>query len=643
MGMRYVIFRVKYALETKLGILKKRFPVNPEFKVFISLKDWRNNTPVFFFESREFLQKMTSPPFRGEMPKAEGGIFTFFSSTEFNLGKDYDWITNPETGYQYDINKHWSEIADLSKEAGDIKYVWEKARFSWVYTLIRYDLYSGEDQSAFVFSEIEDFIDKNLVNQGPNYKCSQEISLRTLNWTFALYYYKNSKILTEELFRKIINHIYWQIHHVYHNIDFSRIAVRNNHALTETLMLYLSHFLFPFIPETEIWSNKGKKWFEQEIAYQIYEDGSFLQFSHNYHRVVVQLLTWGIKLSELNNDRFSEIVYTRAQKAIAFLYNQQDVRTGWLPNYGMNDGALFFPLNDNHYRDYRPQLQALANALGFELYEKEFEDSWWFNQVEKIKEKSNLHHTLGLGQSEEGVKRKNTFSFDKGGFYGFRERDTLTTIRCGTYKDRPAQADALNLDIWYKGKNVIFDPGTYKYNTNEKYLNFYHGTVGHNTITIGDHDQMKKGGRFIWYFWTKAYGQTISETENTYKFEGKIKAFPKLGSNIVHHRKVIKYKGIPKWKVVDIIENYSGELPIVQHWNIADKVFFTHLIGVNKKSSDNLTIQIQAFGKDGKALKKEYQKGWYSEKYGVKKEFDQLIFQTYERFIETNIEIKNEY
>ena len=103
--------------------------------------------------------------------------------------------------------------------------------------------------------------------------------------------------LTEDRFNKIMNAIYWQLHHVYHNINFSRIAVRNNHALTETLMLFLSGLLFPFLPNTKKWSKKGKNWFEEEIAYQIYKDGTFLQFSMNYHRVAIQLLTWGIRLA----------------------------------------------------------------------------------------------------------------------------------------------------------------------------------------------------------------------------------------------------------------------------------------------------------------------------------------------------------
>ena len=115
--------------------------------------------------------------------------------------------------------------------------------------------------------------------------------------------------------------IYWQIHHVYKNINFSRISVRNNHAITETLMLFLSGKLFPFFPNIKLWSKKGKSWFEKEIEYQIYSDGSHLQYSMNYHRVVIQLLTIGIKLSEINKDKFNEKVYEKAKKSLEFLQN----------------------------------------------------------------------------------------------------------------------------------------------------------------------------------------------------------------------------------------------------------------------------------------------------------------------------------
>ncbi len=56
----------------------------------------------------------------------EDGDLLFFHSTWYELGPDYDWITNPETGYRYSTQSHWTEIPDLDAKAGDIKYVWEK-------------------------------------------------------------------------------------------------------------------------------------------------------------------------------------------------------------------------------------------------------------------------------------------------------------------------------------------------------------------------------------------------------------------------------------------------------------------------------------------------------------------------------------
>jgi hypothetical protein len=527
------------------------------------------------------------------------------------LGNSFNWLINPDTGYKYDVNKHFSKINDFSKEAGDIKYIWEKARFTFLYDLIRYDYHFNENQSAIVFNEIVDFIDKIPINQGPNYKCSQEISLRILNWTFALNYYKKSDFLTDDRFQKIINAIYWQLHHVYQNINFSRIAVRNNHAITETAMLYLSNFLFPFIPETQKWSTKGKKWLLKELQYQIYDDGSYLQFSHNYHRVIVQTLTWVLQFNRLNEIKFDYKIIDRIERTVDFLYQLQDSRTGWLPNHGNNDGALFFPLNNNHYRDYRPQLQALGTLLGKQLYDEIFEDSFWFGIQESI--------------IESVIQNKSTLiSYKHGGFYGFRD-EALTTIRCGSYKDRPAQADALHLDIWFNGMNILFDPGTYKYITSDDLVNFYFGTQGHNTLVIGNYNQMLKGNRFIWFYWTKkAQGQVV-EFDDRFEFEGKIFGFPNAGKHIYHQRKVIKWKNIAKWEIIDKT-NYIGTDPVLVKWNVLES--YKEKIKVTSFDIHNQETVVNAIT------------GWYSECYGVKEKTTQLLSTVNEGYCKTIITLK---
>src|SRR5690606_12177276 len=225
------------------------------------------------------------------------------------------------------------------------------------------DYHYEVDIGEFVFSEIDSWITANPINRGPNWRCSQEISLRIFNWCFALYYYQDSPALTEHRWQRIQQVIYASLHHVYHHIDFSRIAVRNNHAITETLFLALSDIMFPFIPETKKWAKDGLHWFEEEIDYQIYDDGTFLQFSMNYHRVVVQLLSLAISVFEKNQRLFSPHVYGKAHKSLNFLYQCMQDENGKLPNYGSNDGALFFPWTDTDYRDYRPQLNTLHYIL----------------------------------------------------------------------------------------------------------------------------------------------------------------------------------------------------------------------------------------------------------------------------------------
>lgn len=608
--MRYTLFRLFYELSRKTGLLKSKFPTQPEFvDCSSSLDEWRENAPEFFFESKESLKIAKNPhsKLQETFNDIQNYTYTYFSRRKLSLGKDFDWITNPETGYQYEL-KHWSKIVDLSKHAGDIKFVWEKARFSFLYDIIRYDYHFDKDCSKLVFSEIESFLAHNPINLGPNYRCSQEISLRILNWTFALYYYRNSKELTEERFNAIMNAIYWQLHHVYNNINFSRIAVRNNHALTETLMLFLGGILFPFLPDTKKWSVKGKKWFQEEVAYQIYKDGTFLQFSMNYHRVAIQLLTWGIKLSEIHNSRFNSTVYNRAKKSLYFLRQCQDNKSGKLPNYGANDGALFFKLTNDDYRVYTSQLNDLSAILFNEVSKKDESQEWYgVNNPNIITQEYN-----------------NLASFPLGGNFVINDDLTKTFIKCAQYKDRPGHADNLHVDLWLDGENYIWDTGSYKYNTTEEYSEFFPRCHGHNTVSLDGKDQMLKGSRFIWNYWTKKAKANLSEIDDSFLFNGQFQGFPELGNKIIHKRALSKKKGQNKWTISDSIQN-AENITAQLYWHFNPKTYSQ--------------IDIVCKDCDGNILNPTIEEKWCSNYYGEK---EPSIRHTYisRTSFETTIEIK---
>jgi hypothetical protein len=601
MGLRYTFYRVRHEVEKKMGFLKKKHPINPQIKNFISLENWKKVAIPFVIEEKELMQfeKHASDGLKEKATKIVNGEICFFSSDWKKLGTSYDWITNPETRFRYDISKHWSEINDFNPANGDIKYVWEKSRFTYLLTIIRNDYHFGEDHSAFVFAEIESWIEANPINQGPNWKCSQEISLRLFNWMYALSFYKNSEALTEELWMKIQNVIYWSLHHVYHHIDFSRIAVRNNHAITETLALTLSELLFPFIPETKKWSTEGRKWLEQEVAYQVYEDGTFLQFSMNYHRVLVQLFSFGIALTEKHNKPFSENFYSKAYKTLNFLYQSLQEENGYLPNYGANDGALFFPLTENNYRDYRPQLNTLYHILtGENLFKNNYiqEDYYWVQ-----------NNNMPLYSFEKLKQEAGVLSFNKGGYYICRTDTSFTFIRCGSHKDRPSHSDNLHIDVWVNGKNILRDSGTYKYNTDEDIVNYFTGTMGHNTVLVDEKSQMLKGSRFIWFYWTQCVTAKWVEDNEYYIFNGSISAFRYLNKKAIHNRIVKISKQENHLIVKDEVQKLDS-FSKKQMWHFDDaKIKFS---SPNNKFYDEKSFNSSFYGQkdEGKAFAISFEK-----------------------------------
>ncbi len=555
----YTIYRALDLFLKRTNLIQIRFPVNPlPFKGGNEVQ-WRSS-----FCDRHFICSVKEKDIQGDakgnnysLSRILEGDCLFFNKEWKSLGLDYDWVTNPDSGYRYDVSTHWSKISTLSEKAGDIKYVWEKSRFSWLNTIVRHDYHSKEDHSEFVIGQILDWIHHNPINCGPNYVCSQEISLRLLNWVMALTYYRESIHLNDSSWGEIINSIYWQSRHVYSNINYSRYTVRNNHAITETLTLYLMGLLFPQMPGARKWKKKGKRWFEKEIDYQIEEDGTFIQDSMNYHRVVIQLLSVAISLAERNGETFSDAVYQKAWRALDFLYQCQDSESGWLPNYGSNDGALFFPLSDADYRDYRPQLDALHVLLtGKSLYDGFMEDTMWLTSGFVMK-----HSPLPAIRKKEGIVR-----FEKSGFYLIREGNCLTFMRCGNFK-KQGTTDQLHLDIWKDGQNYLIDGGSYKYNTDPESKRYFSGTESHNTVMLGDNDQMLKGPRFMWFYPTERISFSAVETEGEYVFEGAVRCFRYLDNGIVVKRKVRKIKGWADWYVEDTVVGKPAGMKMRQLWH----------------------------------------------------------------------------
>ena len=347
---------------------------------------------------------------------------------------------------------------------------------------------------------------------------------------------------------------------IYKNIDYA-ISTHSNHTISEAFGLWLVGLLFPELKEAQKYFGLGRTLLEQEAVAQIFPDGTYSMYSLNYHRFILQIYLYAIRLGELNNFQFSETLQNRISKSVHYLYQLIDAETGQMPVYGSNDGALVLPLNNCDFTDYRPLLQ-----LGSYFTKRQFlfepgawdEDIFWLfgDQVLIRAERSGSEVEAGAG-----VREKTQTSFPDGGTYILHNVNSKAIIRCTDYRARPSHADQLHTDLWIRGQNVACDAGTYLYSgEGRRWRNGLAHTSVHNTVTVDGNDQMKMVSRFTWTNWSK--GKVIQQNERLWQGEHD-------GYKPVPHKRTVMALEGDRWLVLDHLHGKQNH-HYALHWLFSD-------------------------------------------------------------------------
>jgi hypothetical protein len=180
----------------------------------------------------------------------------------------------------------------------------------------------------------------------------------------------------------------------------------------------------------------------------------------------------------------------------------------------------------------------------------------------------------------------------------------------------------LHLDIWFNGENILRDNGTYLYNSSDTLRNYFFGSRSHNTLLYDGKDLMKKGERFIFYYWPEKVSGNVKIEQDSFIFEGKINIFPSPGSKVFITRKVIKKKDKAEWKITDTLTN-SSKRSWTQNWNISDSFLLKFNMFVIDENDDVVEPVIT--------------NSYTSPEYGIKTDAKQLQFSTFTNILTTTI------
>lgn len=374
---------------------------------------------------------------------------------------------------------HWTE----SNHQGDIKFVWETARFGWAFTLGRaYHITKDECYSEAFWGFFEIFQQANSVNMGPNWESAQEVALRLIAFTFAAQIFSSSEHSTPIRKSQISAAIAEHATRIPPTLIYAR-AQNNNHLLSEAAGLITASLALPEHPQARHWSKLGWKWFTVALQTQIADDGSYMQQSTNYHRLMLQLALWVASISgQKNTNPIFDNWHLPLGRATRWLLNLCDPESGRVPNLGPNDGAYILPLTVLPFHDYRPVLQAASRTF---LGEDAFDTGVW-NEM-----------SLWFSVKYEPLPTDKRTRFGTFPLTLHTSR-SWAYLRAAKFNDRPGHADQLHLDLWWRGLNVAQDAGTFLYNADHPWDNSLTHTAVHNTVMVDDCEQMTRVGRFLY-------------------------------------------------------------------------------------------------------------------------------------------------
>ncbi|MDQ3006237.1 MAG: heparinase II/III family protein [Chloroflexota bacterium] len=597
LGPRWSIFRLAYAFRLRTGLICLQMP---QYKwIDRPLERWLKEQQssagrVGARSSRPIPIPTEFPPNLPwnqqtaieEADRILNGEIRYFAHQFHQVGFPPNWHEAPSplptpSSAAMDSSKHWSQISDdnviarmafalpdeaipnyeetASQRHYDIKFIWEPNRFSFVYTLVRaYAATRNEKYAKAFWQSVLDWAEHNPPNTGPNWMDGQEMSLRLMAWTFGYFQFSNSPSSTPQRIAQFTQFIAAQAERIYKNIDYA-ISTRSNHTISEAFGLWLVGLLFPELKDSEKYLSLGRKLLEQEAAAQIFPDGSYSMYSLNYHRFVLHIFLYAMRLGELNKSPFSNSLYSSVSASIDYLSQLIDPQTGQMPVYGSNDGALVLPLNNCDFTDYRPLLQ-LGSVItrGQRIFEPGpwDEDIFWLCGGHALtlalsrKERGWLPSPTGRRAGDEG----------EGGTYILHNTNSKAILRCTDFRARPSHADQLHMDLWIHGQNIACDAGTFLYSGEGIWRNGLAHTSAHNTVTVDHKDQMTMLSRFTWTSWAK--GKVLKHDKH--RWQGEHYGY----RPVTHKRNVMTLDG-DRWLVVDnLISNESHHYAL--HWLLGD-------------------------------------------------------------------------
>jgi len=487
-------------------------------------------------------------PYIAAAESIAAGRLDVFALSGASLGNPPRWNRDPGSGTEFPAT--FGQHLDYRGLGGgaDIKFVWEPNRHLHLPTLAQAYVLTGEATHLEALrGQIETWLEQCPYLRGPNWCSALEAGIRLINWSLAwqlaggdaspLFAGAAGKALR----RRWLDSVFQHMHFIRHR--FSQHSSANNHLIGEAAGLFVAANTWPCWTEARSWGETARGILEREALLQNAPDGGNREQAFAYQQFVLNFLIVAGLAARASGIDFSGQYWARIEAMLEFIASVMDAG-GNVPMIGDADDGFVMRLSRE--ADWCPFRSLLAT--GAVLYRRgdfrakagriDAQTQWLLGGWAGGAFDALLPDPAGLP-----VRR----AFPESGYYILGDRfesaeEIRTVADAGPlgYLSIAAHghADALAMTLSVGGKEYLVDPGTYAYNTERKWRDYFRGTGAHNTVRVDGRDQSEIGGSFLWLRKARARCERWSSDENFDELIASHDGYTRLADPVTHRRTI---------------------------------------------------------------------------------------------------------
>lgn len=490
----------------------------------------------------------------------------------FNYGKDINWrywpVKDNELRWQLHRHKWFTPMGKAYRISGNEKYALE-----WAYQYM--DWVRKNPLTAINKEEYELTSKEEVKGEAENVRFAWrplETAHRLQDQTGQFLLFINSPSFTPEFLTEFLVNYHKHAAHTQDNY-----SAEGNHLLFEAQRMIYAGAFFPEFKDAAAWRKSGIDILNREIKKQVYADGGQYELDLHYHAACINIFCKALRMADLNGfgKEFPQS-YTDTMEKMVMLYMNV-----CFPDYS-NPCFSDSKKGERHgeIRNYREWLK---------LFPKNEQIRYMATEGKQGKAPGNL---------SKGFKQTGFFTFRN----GWKQDATVMVVKAGPKGEWHCQPDNGTFELWFNGKNLFPDSGSYIYAGEEEVMkqrNWFRQTGVHNTLTLDNRNL--ETTESVTKLWQPEGDVQILVTENP-------------GYKDLQHRRSIFFVDRKYFVIVDeALGSAQGEINL--HYQLCDgKVNIDpRKLTLTSDFKDNSNVKLQCFAPSKITLKEE--EGWYSTAY----------------------------